>query len=1088
MFVGPRLHRAARLVVFLAALATTLLGPTAHAEKEHEKKIVFLGLRPLDKEGGASELKRLGEAQGLRSIAEGVLATASRQPVIGHEELKKLVGGDYLVRWFNCAGKLACIPTVVAALREAGYGAAVSGEYFVAEDGGYHIHLFSFSVADGKVGKEVDFTLATAEVKDVEQWKAKLMPLVETVGGQVRVVSDITGSKCLLDGEVCPIEADGHMNVRAGDHTIELSKEGYQSEKISVTVQTGSSQEVAVSLKPVVIGADGLAVGGVDGPRRAPKLTAVRTDTPPVIDGQLDDPAWQKAWLETNFTQNFPNEGTTPTERTALRVLYDDDAVYVAVQCFDKRPKEIVGRLTRRDRDIDGDKIAVIISSKNDKATASNFQVNAAGVQVDGIRFNDTDYSSDWDGRWYSATSRDDKGWIVEFKIPLVTLRYNGDVTSFGFQVRRWLGRNQEIDEWSYVPRTAKGEVSYYGSIEGITGLHAKRLFQILAYDSRQYTTRAGQGRFDGGDNGGNIGADLKIGLTPALALDATINPDFGTVEVDQVVLNLSTIETFFPEKRPFFVEGADLFATPFTLFYTRRVGAQPASPALTGTGVLLEPLGTGRVWTAARLTGVLGNRLSIALLDAVTSRTDATIQRAPNLNAQKVLVEPLTNYGVLRLRKDFGVNSSIGILATSVNRLEPANAAAPLPMDLCTTFVGPRNGRCTHDAYTGGVDTVLKSSDGDYGLAAQVVASRIEEGPTELVADGTVIGAGATGWGVNSEVGRYGGANWLYHFNYTNSSPRLQLNDAGFEGEANFHEATGSVVWRITKPTKHFQSFWVEGFLEHKRDWELKDNLSTAPEIHSALQFKNFWSMQFQTSPYFPKWVENRETQDGARTQRNAGNYEFISIKSDPNKAVVVEASTSFLKVYGGQTSLSGKVAIALRPYPALELDLISKVRWVYGTPRWIETQQNMDGSSTYYFMDLDAKSLDVTLRGTYTFTRKLTLQAYLQPFVASGHYTDLEQSTANVKNPLLKLESFTPASALPSGGNPDFRFGAINLNLFVRWEYLPLSALWLVFTHNQEQEPYDSAEGVGRLRFLPFKNGPTTDVVLVKLSYLWF
>ena len=826
---------------------------------------------------------------------------------------------------------------------------------------------------------------------------------------------------------------------------------------------------------------------GDDGPRRAPKLTAVRIDAPPEIDGRLEDPAWQKAELATSFTQNFPNEGEAPSERTAFRVLYDDDAVYVAVRCFDQRPNEIVGRLTRRDRDIDGDKVAVIISSKNDKATAMSFQVNAAGVQVDGVRFNDTDYSADWDGRWYSATSRDDQGWTVEYKIPLVTLRYNGDVTSFGFQVRRWIGRNQEIDEWSYVPRTAKGEVSYYGTIEGITGLRAKRLVQVLAYGSQQLTNRSHQGRFDGGEHGGTIGADLKVGITPALALDATINPDFGTVEVDQVVLNLSTVETFFPEKRPFFIEGADLFATPFTLFYTRRVGAQPAQPALTGSSELVEPLPAGRIWGAARVTGSLGERFSIALLDAVTSRTDAVIQRAPDQATEKVLVEPLSNYGVLRLRKDFGVNSSIGILGTAVNRFEPGNAAAPLPMDLCTTFVASRNGRCTHDAYTGGVDTTLRTSDGDYKFTAQLVASRIANGATQLNPDGTSIGAGATGWGINTDVGRYGGEHWLYHVGYSNSSPRLQLNDAGFLGEANFHDVVASATWRITKPTERFLAFAIEFFFEHKRDWKLEDNLNFAPEIHASLQLQNFWTITAQTSPYFKKWVENREIGDGARIQRNAGQYQSLDVKTDPNLALVAELSGSMIKVYGGMTSLSSQATFALRPYPALELDLIANARWVYGNPRFLERQGNLDGSNTYYFADLDAKSVDVTLRGTYTFTRTLTLQAYLQPFVASGHYSDVQSSTAFGDKPLLELGSFSPA-VLPSGNNPDFRFGAINLNLFMRWEYLPLSALWIVFTRSQEQELYDPAEGNGRLRLLPFKNGPATDVVLLKLSYLWY
>jgi hypothetical protein len=861
---------------------------------------------------------------------------------------------------------------------------------------------------------------------------------------------------------------------------------------VAATVLVPAAADADAALEPSPAPADPLAVAG---PRRSPTLAMIRVDTPPEIDGKLDDPAWQRATLETSFIQNFPDEAKPATERTELRVLYDDNAIYVAIRCFDSHPEQIVGRLTRRDRDIDGDKVTVDISSKNDKASAYHFQVNPAGVQVDGIRFNDTDMGTDWDGRWYSATTRDAEGWTAELKIPLVTLRYAGAVSSFGFQVRRYLQRRAEIDEWAFVPRTAKGEVSYYGTIEGITGLHAKRLFEVLAYSAGKATLRNHQGAFDGNDAGGNIGADLKLGITPALTLDGTINPDFGTVETDQIILNLSTVETYLPEKRPFFLEGADLFSTRFNLFYSRRVGAHPPDPTLGALASLREPLPDGRIWGALKLTGLVGDRLSIGVLDAVTSREDASIQQAGDRTA-KLLVEPLSNFGILRLRQDFGTNSSVGVLATAVNRSEPTGAAAPMAGDLCpvpyaTTFTTltappPRDGRCTNDAYTAGLDTTLRTSDGEWGAGAQVVGSLIENGPTRLIPDGTQIGSGARGWGIRSEAGRYGGDNWLFKAGYSNSSPSLQINDAGFLDQANFHDAFASLVWRTTKPTEHLLSAEIELQIEHRRDWELKDNLSTDPHIDATLQLPNFWTVSALVSPYYPKWVENRETQDGARTQRTSGYYGVFEVKTNPNRPVVLQVNGSLDKRLRG-LSWNGTATLSLRPIPALELDLIPNLSWSYGAPRWITTEANMDGSQTYFFSDLDAKSFDITLRGTYAFTRTLSLQAYLQPFVASGHFSRVTASTASGPRPFLPLSSFVDAAA-PMGSVSDFRDGAINLNLFVRWEYLPLSALWLVYTRNQQQAAYDPTEGNGRIRFDRFANGPTTDVVLLKLSYLWF
>jgi uncharacterized protein DUF5916/cellulose/xylan binding protein with CBM9 domain len=834
--------------------------------------------------------------------------------------------------------------------------------------------------------------------------------------------------------------------------------------------------------------------------RHAPTLIAVRTDQPPAIDGKLDDPPWQNARVETDFTQNFPDEARPPTERTELRVLYDDDAIYIAIRCFDSHPDQIVGRLTRRDRDIDSDKVTVDISSKNDKASAYHFQVNAAGVQLDGIRFNDTDMGTDWDGRWYSATSRDAEGWTVELKIPLVTLRYNGDVSSFGFQVRRYLLRRAEIDEWSFVPRTARGEVSYYGTIDSITGLHARRLAEALLYVSGRTAFRNNQGVVDGTDPGGNIGADLKLGITPALTLDGTINPDFGTVETDQIILNLSTVETYLPEKRPFFLEGADLFATRFNLFYSRRVGAAPPGPTLSGSEVQTDPQPDGRIWGALKLTGLIGDRTSVGALDAVTSREDATIARTPGAASDKLLVEPLSNFAVLRLRRDFGTNSSIGMLGTAVNRFEPTGAAAPQTGDLCpvpysTSFVTlkpplPINGRCTNDAYTGGADTTLRTADGEWGFGAQVIGSLIENGPDREIPDGSVVHSGSKGVGVMSEAGRYGGENWLFKAGYSGASPELQINDAGFLDQANFHDGFVSVTWRTTKPTEHLLNAAVEAYIEHRRDWRFKDNLGTDPHIDATVQLPNLWTVFALLSPYYPNWVENRETQDGARTQRIAGTYASFDIKTDSNKSTVLELTGSLDKRLRGW-AWKGTATLSLRPVPALELDVIPNGSWTYGAPRFVGVDAPdgmLDGPRTYYFADLDSKEIDVTLRGTYAFTRTLSLQAYLQPFFASGHYSKVTAASATGVNPLLTLDSFHDA-ALPSGvTSTDFRDGEINVNLFVRWEYMPLSALWLVYTRNQQQVAYDPMEGPGKIRFDRFPGGPTTDVLLLKLSYLWF
>ena len=906
------------------------------------------------------------------------------------------------------------------------------------------------------------------------------MPLVQGKTGTVKIVTNVATVTCALDGAPCSFGENGTSLVAPiGQHKIELGKEGYRTATVTVSVLEGSEQEIDVALQ--------LANGGGG---RAMKLSAVRTDKPPVIDGHLDDPVWQKAWLETSFTQHYPDEAVAPTERTELRVLYDDDSIYIGIRCFDSHPEQIVSRLTRRDRDIESDKVQVDISSKNDHATAYHFQVNAANSA--GRRPavpSDSGYSADLDLIWYSATSRDAAGWTAELKIPLVALRYSGDISSFGFQVRRVLQRRQEIDEWAYIPRSAIGEVSNYGTLEGLSDLKAARLFQIVPYDSRRLTFLRHQGVLNGNDLGGSFGADLKLGLTPALTLDATINPDFGTVEVDQVVLNLTNTETFYPEKRPFFLEGADIFSTPFQLFYSRRIGRAPPGSQL---GSPVTPVPEGQIWGAAKVTGVLTGRLSIGVMEAVSARQDTTIDRGDGSPIETDLADPLTNFAAVRLREEFAANSSVGVLATAVNRAETANAIAPMPGDLCPVPYGDlapappgKDGRCTSDAYAGGVDTVLRTGDGTWGFSAQGVGSVLEHGPARYIPDGTVLTPGTLGYGLTAEAGKYGGEHWIGLIRYLGASPNLDLNDAGYLQMANQHDFFGSVSWRTLKPIGPLLdfSFTLNGGSNYT--WDFAGHNTTRAGLAAVFDFTNFWQLTATAVPYHTRYDQYRETESDALAQYPSGWFFSLDVKTDVRRSVIFELFTYVRQAMRG-VEMESDATINLRPIPTLELDLISSFYSIYGLPRWIDTVDNPDSSRTFYFADLSNQVLSATLRGTYTFTPNLSLQMYTQFFADRGHYGRVTSGTTTGYRPVINVDQLANATA-PAGINPDFADGTINVNLFLRWGFRPGSALWLVYTRNQNQLAYDSTMGPAELRFGHFEGGPSTDVLLVKLSYMW-
>lgn len=835
------------------------------------------------------------------------------------------------------------------------------------------------------------------------------------------------------------------------------------------------------------------AAGGTtaEKPYALPRYRAVLAPTPPRIDGRLDESVWQLAKPDFGFVQKFPDERREPTEKTELRILYDANALYVAIHCWDRRPREIVSRLTRRDRETESDHVSIDISSKNDRASAYHFDLNAAGVQVDGVRSNDVDYNPDWDGLWYGSASRDDNGWAAEFRIPLSTLRYEGHVTEFGLQVRRYLQRRQEIDEWSYIPNTTQGEVSNYGAIDELRDLKARRLFQLQPYLAGKLTMRMRQDPLENLVPGVNAGLDIKLGLTSALTVDATFNPDFGQVETDQVVLNLTTFEVFYPEKRPFFIEGIDLFDTPFQQFYSRRIGLAPSAPYLPAGALQLEPMPEGRILGAVKLTGLLGDRLSVNALDALTSGNDIAVSLAPGAPAERRLIAPMTNFGVLRFRQEFGRNSYAGLLLTTVNRFETPGEAAPQPQrDYCPDGSTPLEvtGRCFRDAYTAGLDMRLRTPDGTWGAMANIVGSVVTNGATQHIPDGTEIGGRTKGLGLRVEFGKYGGAHWLTNLSYSAAMPTLALNEAGYLDQANFHTMEGTLTWRTTTPMASIQDMSVSLHAIYMRSWDLGDTLNAYGGMLGTVRFRNFWKISFQYEPFLP-FVDNREARDGARTERVGGlSSYYITLKgrTDPRRIAIFELRMTMYSVRDG-LSLTSKGTLSLRPGVALELDLIGGGTWTFGDPRWFETVLNGDQTRIYYFGNLDSRNIDITLRGTYTFTSKLSLQIYGQLFLASGHYADISAARASGDRPVLTLDSFVPARP-PADGAPDFREGALNLNMIFRWEYQPGSALIVAYTRAQQQLPFNNIEeDMGQLALGRFGRGPVTDVVMVKLSYLW-
>ena len=436
-----------------------------------------------------------------------------------------------------------------------------------------------------------------------------------------------------------------------------------------------------------------------------PVVHSVRATSAIVVDGALTDEVWLRAVPVTSFTQRDPEEGKPVSEATELRIAYDEAALYVGVRLLDREPARIARQLARRDQNAEADSFSLFLDAHHDHVTGATFSVSAAGVQRDATIYNDSWTDDSWDAVWESAVKIDDTGWVAEMRIPYSQLRFSRAAQlTFGINAMRYIQRKKEEAWLVHVPKTESGLASRMGHLDGLDGVAPRRTVELVPY----VVTRAEYVEPEDGDpfNDGarafaGTGVDLKYRMTSSLSLDGTVNPDFGQVEVDPAVVNLTAFETFFEEKRPFFIEGANIFsnfgrggannfwgfnrAEPL-LFYSRRIGRAPQGSA---SGDFVEQPTATTILGAAKVTGKTRRGWSVGMLDAVTGREWATAVTG-DMSAETE-VEPLSNYMVGRAEKELGRRAAIGAIATAVNRdLREPSLGDDLPAQ---SYVGGADG-----------------------------------------------------------------------------------------------------------------------------------------------------------------------------------------------------------------------------------------------------------------------------------------------------------------------------------------------------------------------------------------------------------
>jgi hypothetical protein len=853
----------------------------------------------------------------------------------------------------------------------------------------------------------------------------------------------------------------------------------------------------------------------------APAVTAASLSGSIRIDGVLDEPAWLGVEPVTGFTQRVPDEGQPASERTEVRVLVGPDAIYIGARLFDSEPDRIRATLARRDVVTDFDYFIVNLDSRHDHNTAYAFTLTPSGSYQDAALGTDGQYDFGWDPVWEGAASMDEEGWSAEWKIPFSQLRFeSAEDAVWGVQFTRVIARKQETATFPFTPRNETSGPHRYGHLTGLGQVQEPGRLELLPYATARsehlivdpadpFRTQAD--RFFG------AGLDLKYGITGSMTLDATINPDFGQVEVDPAVVNLTQYETYFPERRPFFVEGSEIFRYGFPgfemgsndmgdLFYSRRIGRAPRG-GFPGVDVAYSDVPSQTTIAGAmKMSGRLG-AWSVGFLEAATLEEKGRYVGTGGERGAAV-VEPLTNHLVARARRDFRDGSSaFGGIVTAVNR----------------DLQDPALAEVLHSgAYVAGIDFNHMWNNREWFLTGTLTGSRVQgsreailltqrssaryfqrpdAGHVEL--DSTR--ASLQGWRGSVSAGRRGGDHWRGAMALHAKSPGFEANDLGFETRVDSWGIETPLQYRNMVPNRLTRSFQVD--LLPSLQWNFDGDLLGAHVfLGSMQQWSNFWRSSTSLNLY-PERDTDALTRGGPVARTPGGGSISQWIGTDQRKPYSVSLSSTYAWNERGGWGFMPNLGVTFRPSSAMEVSLSPGYNRTHAVAQYVRAVTDGTADRTYgrryVFSDLDQTTLSMSTRVSWTFTPRLSLQLYAQPFLASGEYScfkELHQprkwdwdvygeevgAVTEVSGGYrIDPDGEGPAPAFTLG-NPDFSVRSLRGNAVLRWEYRPGSTLYFVWQQQRSGfEPtgeFRFAEGADALLHLPPEN-----VFAVKVSYWW-
>jgi hypothetical protein len=836
---------------------------------------------------------------------------------------------------------------------------------------------------------------------------------------------------------------------------------------------------------------------------------------PPLIDGALNDAAWdQVEWGGGDFRQLNPEKGKPASVQTKFKILYDAKNLYVGIRCLDPEPSKIVKRMSRRDT-FEGDMVEINIDSYNDKRTAFSFTASVSGVKGDEYVSNNGDnWDAGWDPIWYLKTGIDDEGWVAEFRIPLSQLRF-ADMPEliWGLEITRIFFRKQERSIWQYIPPDAGGWVHLFGTMNGIKGIKPQKQLEIQPYivgQTESYEREEGNPYRAGSGTSASAGLDAKIGITSDITLDLTVNPDFGQVEADPSQVNLSAFELFFQERRPFFLEGNNILNFPVSqsnnnnLFYSRRVGRPPQThvdPDENGADDVTEyskPNLRSTILAAAKITGKNKKGFSWGVLESITEKEYSEIDSLGH--KRKQVVEPMTNYFVSRAQQDINKgNTVVGAVFTATNR----------------KIDNQRLNWLHSDAYSGGVDFLHHWKKRTYYVSGrsffsyvkgskeaiantQQSSERFFQRPDNYHKDFDPDRTSLTGTGGQLVVGKKSG-NIVSDLGVTWQSPELELNDIGFMAQTDDIFQWFWMQYRVLQPKGITR--WQRYNINQWQNFDFgKRNTGAGYNVNAHAQFKNYWNTGGGIT-YQLHNISNADLRGGPSIRYPGGINFWNYISTDSRKKLFAEFYTEFFRGRENYSSNNNyNLDLVCRPINALNITVSASFSRNRNQMQYVATADAADGPR-YVVAEIDQTIARISIRMTYMITPNISIQYWGQPFGTSGTYRNFKMITDSRAETYQARFSAIPSSSLgliddvygvdedANGGadynfnRPDFNFGQFRSNMVMRWEYIPGSVVFLVWTQERNGSFYDNHPDHKRYSF-DF-NGRAHNIFLLKFTY---